>query len=175
MSIEHKIMYGFSNIYVAKKNGDKYATPVLIEGGKSVTVNLNYNYTELKKGKYKTPVRFQEFAGGGGKLKLLGLSKEEYKLLFGCEVEDNKVKIKTTDKAPTLALMFTRKQLDGTEKGYCLYNIVCKPLNFDATTIENGRIAEDSVEIEFFVNSKEEDIYYIEENIDDSFFEQVKF
>ncbi|WP_270647183.1 hypothetical protein [Paeniclostridium hominis] len=171
MSLNQKIMYGFSDIHVARKIGNTYESPIKLEGAKSVEASLNYSYTEGKVG--NRTIRFSEFKGGEGTISLIGLSKEEYALLFGSEVNGNKVTCRTTDKSPNLALMFSKEQLDGTRKGYCIYNIACKPIPISATTLEGGTIKEQDIEIDFFIESLEDKIYYIDEE-DGTFFDLVR-
>lgn len=165
-----KICYGFSDIHIAKREGNKYLKPVLLEGAKSVEANLNFTYKEYRSG--KKVKRFSNFEGGEGTLGILGLNKEEYQLLFGSTVENNKVIVSTNNNSPELALMFSRENIDGTKKCYCLYSITCKPVDIGATTIEGGSISEDIVDIEFFIDSIDDKVYYIDDEND--FFEQVR-
>lgn len=169
--IEQKIMYGFDNVYVAKLNGDNYYPPIKITGGKSIEAQLDFK-TEIKK-KAKGNIRFNSFEGGSGSLSVMGLTPNEYNLLFGHSLENNKVMVTTSDTSPYLALMFSKEKYDGTKLGYCLYKVIFKPININANTIENGIAIEENIEIEFDIEENNGKIYYMD-NCDESFFDSVK-
>lgn len=168
--IEQKVMYGLDNIYVAKLNGDRYYTPIRIKGAKSIEAQLDFK-TEIKKAG-KRNIRFTNFEGGSGILSVMGLTTDEYNLLFGHSVEKNKVTVTTTDTSPYLALMFNKERYDGSKLVYCLYKVIFKPVNIGARTIENGIATEENIDIEFDIEHNDGKIYYMD-NCDESFFDSV--
>ena len=173
MSLEGKLMYGFSDIHVAKLTGTKYATPVAIEGGKSVEASLSFEHTSFYADNREIAT-IGGFAGGEGTLGVLSLTASEYELLFGHKAygEDGYL-VKSTDQAPTVALGFSREKLDGTKMGYWLYNVKFKPTSISATTMTEGKVEEDVLELEFSISeTADRKIYYVQQ-ADESFFDAV--
>ena len=166
-------MYGFSDIHVAKLNGGSYGTPVAIEGGKSVEAELSFEHTAFYADNREV-ARIGGFAGGEGTLGVLSLSQSEYELLFGhTKVGANGYIVKSNDVAPTVALGFSREKLDGTKMGYWLYNCKFKPTSISATTMEEGKVEEEIIELEFTIGeTADRKIYYVDK-VDGDFFSEV--
>ena len=166
-------MYGFSDIHVAKLNGGSYDTPVAIEGGKSVEAELSFEHTAFYADNREV-ARIGGFAGGEGTLGVLSLSQSEYELLFGhTKVGADGYIVKSNDVAPTVALGFSREKLDGTKMGYWLYNCKFKPTSISATTMEEGKVEEEIIELEFSIGeTADRKIYYVDK-VDEDFFETV--
>ncbi|XTR36458.1 major tail protein [Paraclostridium tenue] len=173
MSLEQKIMYGFSDIHVAKLTDGEYATPVAIEGGKSVEAELSFEHTPFYADNREV-ARVGGFAGGEGTLGILSLTSEEYQLLFGhTKIGDDGYVVKSNDVAPAVALMFSREKLDGTKTGYCLYNVKFKPTSISATTMEEGKVEEEPIELEFTIGeTSDRKIYYVDK-VTPTFFDKV--
>lgn len=173
MSLESKIMYGFSDIHVAKFTGGTYATPVAIEGGKSVEAELSFEHTPFYADNREV-ARVGGFAGGEGTLGILSLTSDEYQLLFGhTKIGADGYIVKSNDVAPTVALGFSREKLDGTKMGYWIYNCKFKPSSIAATTMEEGKVEEEPIELEFTIGEAvDRKIYYVDK-VTESFFETV--
>ncbi|MBW4863760.1 MAG: hypothetical protein KZY55_11525 [Paeniclostridium sp.] len=173
MSLEQKIMYGFSDIHVAKLTGEAYATPVAIEGGKSVEAELSFEHTPFYADNREV-ARIGGFAGGEGTLGVLSLTSTEQNLLFGhTKIGENGHLVKSNDVAPTVALMFSREKLDGSKQGYCLYNVKFKPTSISATTMEEGKVEEEPMELEFTIGeTSDRKIYYVDK-VTPTFFDKV--
>ena len=164
-------MYGFDNIHIAKLDKNGYSIPVHIEGAKAIEAEFKYDTTTAKSD--KNNIRFTNFIGGSGSLTVIGLTPEEYGLLFGNMVDGNRFTVKETDISSNVALMFSRRKSTGENIGYCIYKVNFKPIGISATTMENGAMAEESIEIEFEIESNNGDIYYFDD-CDDSFFDSVR-
>ena len=158
--IEKKIMYGLQNIHVAKLTPNGYETPIPIEGAKNVDAELNFNVEVMKKGKGN--IRFTEFKGGSGTLEVIGLTPYEYELLFGSTVKDNRVTVKETDISTPFALMFSRTNMQDEEVGYCIYKVIFKHPGILGSTITNGIATEETIQIDFDIESNDGDIYYFD-------------
>lgn len=161
MAIKQKRLGGFSNIHIAKiSEGGAYATPVPLEGGKSVEVSLNYENVQFYA---DNAVDYSDyiFSGGEGTLTVSGLTSEEYVLLFGATKDENGVvSTKTSDIAPEVALLFERKKL-GTNKvvKYIVYACKFAPVSINATTME-GSVEEETVELTFSVRETADNKVY---------------
>lgn len=160
MATKKKRLGGFSNIHVAPlTSAGTYGTPVAIEGAKSVEVSLNYENIQFYA---DNAIDHSEyiFAGGEGTLTISGLTPSEYSLLFGCTVENGVVRVKTSDIAPEMALLFERKKL-GTNKvvRYIVYAVKFAPTSISASTME-GSVSEENFELTFSVReTAENDVY----------------
>ena len=180
MATKKKRLGGFSNIHIAPLTGaDTYGTPKRIEGAKSVEVSLNYENVQFYA---DNAIDYSEyiFSGGEGTLTVSGLTPQEYADLFGATVENGVVKVKTSDIAPEMALLFERKIL-GTNKTvkYVVYAVKFAPTSISANTME-GSVTEENFELSFsvretagndvytFVNTSEDD-----GNIGDTWYTQV--
>ncbi|CEN75434.1 phage major tail protein [[Clostridium] sordellii] len=173
MSLEAKIMYGFSDIHVAKLTDGSYATPVAIEGAKSVEAELKFEHTPFYADNREV-ARVGGFAGGEGKLNILSLTSDEYNLLFGhTKIGKDGYIVKSNDVAPTVALMFSREKLDGTKTGYCLYNVKFKPSSIAATTMEEGKVEEEPIELEFTIGETDDRKIYYVDKVTGEFFNTV--
>lgn len=173
MNLEQKIMYGFSDIHVAKLTDGTYATPVAIEGGKSVEAELSFEHTPFYADNREV-ARVGGFAGGEGTLGVLSLTSTEQNLLFGhTKIGEDGYLVKSNDIAPTVALMFSREKLDGTKLGYCLYNVKFKPTSISATTMEEGKPEEEPIELEFSIGeTTDKKVYYVDK-VTDTFFDKI--
>lgn len=160
MGTKKKRLGGFSNIHVAPlTSAGTYGTPVAIEGAKSVEVSLNYENVQFYA---DNAIDYSEyiFSGGEGTLTISGLTPSEYALLFGATVADGVVKVKTSDIAPEMALLFERKKL-GTNKvvRYVVYAVKFAPTSISANTME-GSVSEENFELSFSVRETAENNVY---------------
>lgn len=160
MAIKKKRLGGFSNIHVAQLTGaGTYGTPKKIEGAKSVEVSLNYENIQFYA---DNAIDYSEyiFSGGEGTLTVSGLTPQEYGDLFGSTVENGVVKVKTSDIAPELALLFERKILGTNETvKYVVYAVKFAPTSISASTME-GSVTEENFELTFSVReTSENDVY----------------
>lgn len=173
MSFEQKIMQGFSDIHVAKRTTEgTYATPVLVEGGKSVDIELNFESNSVSAD--NRTIYFDGFAGGDGTLGVLSLTTEEMSLLFGhTKVGEDGLLVKSTDIAANVALGFSRNKLDGTKVGYWVYDCKFSTPGIAATTLEEGKADEEVMEITFKVAETQDRKVYYTGKVTDSFFESV--
>lgn len=129
---------GFRNVHYAKFNGETYDTPVHLQGGKKVNIELKYESEEFES---DDMIDEQEyiFGGGEGTLTLKSLLPSEYELLFGNTVDGGEVSIKTTDMASTGALIFERQFRNSTNKRlYVIYNVKFAPSSISAESVGKG-------------------------------------
>lgn len=164
-----KRLGGFSNIHIAKLTGsNSYETPKKIEGAKSVEVSLNYENVQFYA---DNAIDYSEyiFSGGEGTLTVSGLTPQEYGDLFGSTVENGVVKVKTSDIAPELALLFERKILGTNETvKYVVYAVKFAPTSISANTME-GSVTEENFELTFSVRETESnDVYTFVNTQDDT-------
>lgn len=174
MALEGKIMYGLENIHVAKLTGSAYGVPVAIEGAKSVEAEFAYESTAIYADN-RNVFTVNGFAGGEGSLGILSLSADEYNLLFGHEIvgTDGFV-VKSTDVAPTVALGFSRRRGDGKHQVYWIYNVKFKPSALAATTMEEGKVEAEPIELEFTIGETADNGIYYSETLTDTSFDAVK-
>lgn len=174
MSLEKKIMYGLENIHVAKFEGGRYATPVAIEGAKNVEASFAYESNSIYADN-RNVYTVNGFAGGEGTLGILSLSSDEYELLFGhTKIGDEGYISKSTDIAPQVALGFSRRRADGKSQAYWIYNVKFKPTALSATTMEEGKIEEDILELEFSIMETADNKIFYTNILTEDFFEEVE-
>ncbi|MEG2056825.1 MAG: hypothetical protein RRZ84_02805 [Romboutsia sp.] len=173
MSLDKKIMYGLENIHVAKLTNGTYATPVAIEGAKSVEASFAYESNSIFADN-RNVYTVNGFAGGEGTLGILSLSADEYQLLFGhTKIGDEGYISKSTDIAPAVALGFSRRRADGKSQAYWIYNVKFKPTTLSATTMEEGKIEEDVLELEFSIMETPDNKIFYTNVLGEDFFESV--
>lgn len=174
MSLESKIMYGLEDIHVAKITDGVYATPVHIEGAKSVEAGFAYESNAIYADN-RNVFTVNGFAGGEGTLGILSLSTDEYQLLFGHKkVGTDGFVVKSTDVAPTVALGFSRRRADGKSQVYWIYNVKFKPSELEANTMEEGKVEADILELEFSIGETADNAIYYTEEMTATSFDAVK-
>lgn len=144
-----RIVYGFSNIYIANINDDgTYGTPVELPGGKKI--ELTY---DVKSKDYSADdnivVSDSSIAKADGKLSLFSLTIDEQAMLFGGENMSGGYAVGTDTSTPDLAILFERKKLDGSKLLYSVYKANFKQTGISATSVEGGEKEEQILEIEF--------------------------
>ena len=155
-----KRLGGLTNIHFAKLVNGIFQTPVRLEGGKKIELELNFEGIEFFSDNI---MDFSDyvFAGGEGTLTLKGLSTEDYNLLYGNSVNKGGVSVKSTDISNEGAFLFERSKLGSNEKRlYVVYACKCAPTSLSGETKE-GSINEELEEIKFSVRELEtNEIYY---------------
>lgn len=145
---------GFSNIHIARmKTKDTasqkptYDVPVALLGAKNISVELTYEGVTFY---CDNTVGLQDnyFNGGTINLTVAGLTKEEYKLLFGNEVGKGGVTgVKADDIAPEVAITFSKKILGTNDyRHYVIYGVKLSPNGINAETLADS-ITEENVEL----------------------------
>lgn len=168
--MKRKIAFGFNDIHIAKLIKGRFDKPIRVHGGKEVNIELYYKETIAQRG--NNNIYFEQFENGSGTLSVVGLTLDEYQLMFGCTIANGRLKIKTTDDSSRFALMFSKQLADGNKQCYCFYNCRFKPIGVNAKTTSDGSINENTIDIDFTIDSFDKDIYYTEiDNL--SFFNQV--
>lgn len=146
-----KRLGGFSQIHIAPVTGDgTYGAPIPLTGAKSIEAELAYESVQFYA---DNAIDYNDyiFNGGEGTLTVSGLTIQEYNTLFGSNVADGTVLVKSTDIAPELAILFERRKLGSQDTvKYVLYACKFAPPAINAQTIE-GNVEEEPVELAFTV------------------------
>lgn len=157
---QEKIIYGFSNIHVAKFNEETkvYETPEAILGAKSVEVSFD---TTDKKVSADDKVVWQSMivTSGSGTLEVLGLTTDEKALLFGTVNMSGGFAMGANTSMPKFALLFEQQKADGKKILHALYNVTFSPSGINCTSLEEGEIEESTESLEF-VSMLGENGYY---------------
>lgn len=142
-----KIIYGMSNIHLAKvKEDGQFEAPVQILGAKSVECSFEV----AEKGIFadnKQVYNAKAISGGSGTLEVLGLTPDERRMIMGDD-GDLGFKMGTDLKMPQFALLFEMEKADGKKVLYAIYNVQFSPNGISATSVEDG-IEEQTVSLEF--------------------------
>lgn len=144
---EEKIVFGMSNIMVAKMKEDgTYETPVAILGAKAVECSYESKETVFRADN-KAVYTNKRVSSGTGKLSTLGLTNSEKALLTGNSDIGGFV-LDANATAPKLALLFKQEKSDSGALYHVLYNVTFSVPQIKANTIEEQ--AEENVsEIDF--------------------------
>lgn len=161
MANKKKLLKGLKNIHFAPFIDGTFETPVHIDNAKSIEAGLNYE-NDPTWGEDTMIADEYEFAGGEGKMSILGLSKEEYETLFGAKIVKGGVVANTSDRSPEGAFLFERgKKGSNAKRLYVIYACKCSPAGISAEGIEEGKGAVGTDEIEFSIGSMANgDIYH---------------
>lgn len=151
---------GLKKIHFAKLVDGVYSAPVHLEGAKKLEASLDY---ELEQRESDDIIDEQEyiFKGGSGKVSLKSMTPSEYEILFGNEISDSLVAVKSTNESSQGALLFERTFTRGGHKRlYCLFNTKFSPTGINAESCGDGTKEIDE-ELEFAVGEFEENYIYI--------------
>lgn len=158
-SIDNKLIFGFSDIHVAKITDGSYATPIKILGGKSV--ECSFDITERKiSADNEVKKNVVRVSSGAGKLGVLGLTTDEKVLLLGGENMSGGYALKANASMPSLALLFAQEKEDGGRLLHVIYNVQFKPAQIAAVSTENGEIEESIAELDFSCIEGSNGYYY---------------
>ena len=161
MANKKKLLKGLKNIHFAPYANGAFETPVRIDNAKSIEAGLSYENDPTWADDVMVADEY-EFAGGEGKMNILGLSKEEYETLFGAKIVKGGIVANTNDRSPEGAFLFERgKKGSNAKRLYVIYACKCSPAGISAEGVEEGKGAVGSDEITFSISSLENgDIYY---------------
>lgn len=149
----NKLLRGFRNVHFAKETSSGFGVPKRIHNGRSIETKLNYE-TEQEWADDSIVDNTSTFAGGEGKLNVLGLTIEEFSELFGALVVKGGVVVTDHDIAPKGAFLFEKQRKNSTNRRlYVIYNCQCAPGNITAETINEGKGQATEDEITFSVGS----------------------
>ncbi|MBS6503867.1 MAG: hypothetical protein KH415_20020 [Clostridium sp.] len=121
--VKKQRLKGLSNIHIAIiEEGGTHATPVKVEGAKSISAELSFEAEEFESDNVIDHNDYI-FTGGEGTMTLKSMALSEFKLLFNNSYVKGGVEINTKDVAPNCAILFERLKLDRKNKRlYVIYN-----------------------------------------------------
>lgn len=160
--IKVKGLRGISNIHFAPLALDgTFTVPVPITLAKKIENKLKYEGSQEWADNKIVDSSFL-YAGGEGKLTVIGLSAEEQVLLFGNNAAPGGVYVTDADEAPEGAYLFEMQKKNGAKRLYVVYNCKNSPTDITSETIEDGKAEWQLNEIEYQVGSLTKDgINYI--------------
>lgn len=170
-----KLLRGLKNIHFAKWNGSTFEKPVRISNAKRIENSLTYE-TETEWADDALIDTTTGFAGGEGTFVTLGLTAEEQALLFGNTAVKGGISVKSTDVAPTGALLFERGKKNSTHRRlYVVYACQCNPASFGGETVEEGKGSASEDEVSYTIGEHAENgvYFYIDTDATDVDAEQV--
>lgn len=168
-----KLLKGLKNIHFAKIEGVGYETPSRILFAKAIENKLKYEGEE-EWGDDRLVDSSAGYAGGEGKLNVLGLTKEEQSLLFGNKKVKGGIAVNSSDIAPQGAFLFERGKKNSTHKRlYVVYACQCSPTSFSAETVEEGKGKAGVEEIEYVIGERNDGLIYHYVDTDDSTVDQT--
>lgn len=149
-----KLMIGYRNIHRANVSEEgAFETPVRVENGRKTSNKLNYESSQAW-GDDKIIMDSALYAGGEGTTTFLGLTMDEYTLLFDHLRVKGGMAITDEDSPKTGAWLWERQKKGTKHKRlYCLYACTCKPVGFDAESIIDGKGDPEEVEVEYSIGS----------------------
>lgn len=152
--MKSKLLIGFSNIHRANVTEDgTFGTPVKVENGKKVSNKLKYESSQ-DWADDTIILDSSMYAGGEGNITFLGLTMDEYNLLFDHQRVKGGIAITDGDIPKTGAWLWERKKKGSNHKRlYCLYACTCMPTGFDAESVVDGKGDPEEVEIEYSIGS----------------------
>lgn len=161
MANKKKLLKGLKNIHFAPFVNGAFETPVRIDNAKSIEASLKYESDQTWAEDMMIADEY-EYAGGEGKMSILGLSKEEYETLFGAKVVKGGIVASTNDRSADGAFLFERgKKGSSAKRLYTIYACKCSPAGISAEGIEEGKGEVGVDEIEFSIGSMDNgDIYH---------------
>lgn len=161
MANKKKLLKGLKNINFAPFANGAFETPVRIDNAKSIEAGLNYENDPTWADDIMVADEY-EFAGGEGKMNILGLSKEEYEVLFGAKIVKGGIVANTNDRSTEGAFLFERgKKGSNAKRLYVIYACKCSPAGISAEGVEEGKGNIGTDEITFSIGCLENgDIYH---------------
>ena len=173
MANKKKLLKGLKNIHFAAFINGAFTTPVRVDNAKAIESGLNFE----SEGTWADDVLVDAeytFAGGEGKVTVLGLTKEEYNTLFAAKIVKGGVIVKTTDISPQGAFLFERgKKGSKHRRLYVVYACSCSPNSISAEGIEEGKGEAGVDEIEYAISSLEDGSIYHFIDTDDATVDQA--
>lgn len=156
-----KLMCGLRNIHFAPFVDGAFGTPVRIWNAKSIECSINYE-NEQEWADDMLIDNSSNFAGGEGKINVLGLSIEEFYTLFSSRKAGGGIVVNSMDKAPQGAFLFERRRKKSkNSRLYAVYNCQCSPGSITAESIAEGKGQAQEDEITFSIGETEDNnIYY---------------
>lgn len=156
-----KLLCGLRNIHFAPFVDGSFQTPIRIWNAKSIECAINYE-TEQEWADDMLIDNASNFAGGEGKLSILGLSIEEFVALFGSKKVKGGAVVNSGDRSPQGAFLFERRRKKSKHSRlYVVYNCQCSPGSITAESIAEGKGQAQEDEITFSIGETEgNDIYY---------------
>lgn len=154
--MSNKLLVGYENIHRAIIGPDgSFETPVRVPNGRSIETELEYESTaDWADNTIVSNANF--FKGGKGTSTFLGLSPDEYTLLFGNKRAKGGYAVTEDDVAPPGAWLWEQKKKGSAHKKYTvLYNTTCMPSKTAAESIIDGKAEAKEVPVEFTVGSYE--------------------
>lgn len=183
MATKKQRIGGFRNIHIAVIEEGAHVAPVRVEGGKSISAELNF---ELEEFESDDEMDYQEyiFTGGEGSLAVKSTSLEEFKLLFNNTYNKGGVEINANDLSKSVAILFERQKKDKKNKRlYIIYNVKFSPAGIKAESAAKPG-TEETDEFKFSVGQFGEGsiVYFIDtddKDVDkeqvDKWYEEVQF
>lgn len=163
----NKLLKGLRDIHFAIFSSGVYENPFKILFAKAIEMKLEYE-SEQEWADDGIADDSGQFAGGEGKLKILGLTKEEQALLFGNKKVKGGIAVYSTDSAPSGAFLFARGKKNSKHKRlYVIYNCKCSPNGFNGETVEEGKAPAEVCEIDFTVADLTDGLVYYYIDTDD--------
>lgn len=149
-----KILIGYSNIHRANLNEEgTFDTPVRVYNGRKTSNKLNYESSQ-EWADDKIVLDSSLFAGGEGSATFLGLTMDEYNLLFDHQRVKGGIAITDGDIPKTGAWLWERRKKGTNHRRlYCVYNSTCKPAGIDAEAIMEGKAEGEEIEVEYTIGS----------------------
>ncbi len=143
-----KIIFGMSNIHVAKVEGNgEFGVPVQILGGKAVEASFEAS-EKIVYADNKAVYNDKRITKGSGKLSVLGLTTDEKCLLAGAENMSGGLALNASMNAPSLALLFEQDKADGGKLLNVIYNVQFAIPAISAVTTE-GEMSEQISDLDF--------------------------
>lgn len=163
-----KLLKGLKNIHFAPYSEGSFKTPIKILFGKQIEGKLNYE-SEQEWADDAIVDSSSQYAGGEGKVKVLGLTKEEQVALFGNKAVKGGVAVYADDIAPVGAFLFERgKKGSNAKRLYAIYACQCSPNGFSGETVEDGKASASEDEIDFTIGQMEDGLVYHYIDTDDT-------
>lgn len=154
----NKILYGFSNIHIAKMTEEGYDAPVALLGAKSIEVSIE----TASKNVYADNTTAHTFVlptSGEGTLQVLGLTAEERRMLAGLDDLEVGFGVNDNPNKPRFAVTFEQDVADGSKMLYVVYNVTFDTSSISLETTEE-EVTEKPVDIAMVVNKGDNGWFY---------------
>ncbi|MBS6025639.1 MAG: hypothetical protein KIB00_16310 [Paeniclostridium sordellii] len=177
-NIHTKGLRGISNIHFAPLSTEgEYSAPEPITLAKKIENKLKYEGSQEWADNMIVDSSFL-YAGGEGKLEVIGLSIIEQILLFGNNAAKGGVYVTDSDEAPEGAYIFEMQKKNGHRRLYVVYNCKNSPTDIKSETIEDGKAEWQTNEIEFQIGSLNKDgvnyiYFFVDTDAEDAVQEQI--
>lgn len=163
----NKLLKGLRDIHFVPRLNGIYDKPIRILYAKAIEMKLEYE-SEQEWADDGIADDDSQFAGGEGKIKVLGLTKEEQSGMFGNKKVKGGIAVYSNDTAPSGAFLFARgKKSSKHRRLYAIYNCKCSPNGFNGETVEEGKAPAEVCEIDFTVADIENNLVYYFIDTDD--------